>query len=59
MTTTTPETEEFGPRALQGLLDGRYCESREQIREVLSGESRILSWRRPIGLREAGSVVGA
>jgi acyl-CoA oxidase len=37
MATTSPETEQFDPRGLQKLLDGRYAELREQIREVLSG----------------------
>jgi len=35
VTVTAPETISFDPVALQRLLDGRYGEGREQIREVL------------------------
>ena len=35
MTVTAPETITFDPGALQRLLDGRYGEGRDQIREVL------------------------
>ncbi|MGZ4173078.1 MAG: hypothetical protein ACXVQR_01250 [Solirubrobacteraceae bacterium] len=32
---TQPEFEPLDPNSLQHLLDGRYAELREQIREVL------------------------
>ncbi len=36
MVTTAPQTTPFSPTALQRLLDGRYAELREQIKEVLT-----------------------
>jgi acyl-CoA oxidase len=36
VTSATSQTTRFDPRALSRLLDGRYAELREQIREVLS-----------------------
>src|SRR5438874_13557335 len=35
MTATTSQTTSFDPRVLQRLLDGRYADGREQVREVL------------------------
>ena len=35
VTVVEPQTISFDPASLQRLLDGRYAEGRDQIREVL------------------------
>src|ERR1700756_1324153 len=35
MATTTPDTTSFDPKALQSVLDGKYAEDRQRIRDLL------------------------